>query len=157
MTENEIINGNKKIAMFWGSIEKYDSNINGNYWTFNEEWYDTFNDVCCGTQWITGNFKFHKSWNWIIPIIDKIENLDMSDQHYKWIAHDGERSNFINYEFEMKQWSDGYSSCISMDLQLDPSETVAGDYYKKYPTRIDAVWNCVVEFIDYYNKTYLTE
>lgn len=97
---------------------------------------------------------YHSSWNWLMPVIDKIENLDVSDQHYKWEAHDGERSNFIGFEFEMKRWCDGYSSCISMDLQLDPSETIAGDYYKHYPTRIEAVWNCVVEFIEYYNKIY---
>lgn len=39
MTEQEIIDGNKKITKLWGSEEKYDSEVKVNYWTFNDEWY----------------------------------------------------------------------------------------------------------------------
>ena len=98
---------------------------------------------------------YHLDWNYLIPVIDKIEILDVSEHHYKWECYDGERSNFMCFEFGMKRWTKGYSSKVYMELQLDPPECVAGDYYKTYPTRIEAVYNCVVEFINYYNQRYV--
>ena len=93
-------------------------------------------------------YGYHLNWNLLMPVIDKIEDLDMSEYHYKWDDPDGERNNFMGYEVDINN----RSCSIFMELALDPSEKVAGDYNKKYPTRIEAVWRCVVEFIEYYNK-----
>lgn len=151
--KQEIIDGNKLIAEFWGSKELI-YEVGTAYWKFNDEWYGIFNDNMLGSNWVCGNFQFHKSYNWLIPIIDKIENTDVSDQHYKWECFDGERSNFMCFKFDTECKYDGYSSSVWMELQLDPIERVAGDYRKSYPTRIESMWNTVVEFIKYYKETY---
>ncbi len=112
--------------------------------------------------WVTGSenmtynpetyLKFHSSWDWLMPVIDKIEALDMSDHHYKWGEGEEEHCNFMGFEFDMRPLTNGYAASIYMELQLDPPERVGGDYNKKYPTRIEAAWNTVVEFIQYYNE-----
>jgi len=97
-----------------------------------------------GIDWLD-----YTDWNKLMPVIDKIEELDMSKYHYKWIDLDNEeRCNFVNYEVNI----DHRACSIWMNLQLDPVVLVAGDYRKEYDIRIKAVWECVVEFIQYYNK-----
>ena len=53
----------------------------------------------------------------------------------------------------MRKLSEGYLAYVWEELQLDPAELVAGHPNERiYSTRIEAVWNTVVEFIQYYNK-----
>ena len=58
------------------------------------------------------------------------------------------------FEFDMNRHIDSYSASIWMELSLDPVCLVAGGHLKPYPTRIEAAWNTVVEFIKYYNSHY---
>lgn len=92
-------------------------------------------------------YKYHKDWNKLIPVLDKIEELDMREYHYKWEMEGRMRSNFKRFEIDI-----GYRNClIWMELELDPMEIVAGGFRKEYNTRIKAVWKSVIEFIEYYN------
>ena len=93
--------------------------------------------------------KYHESWNDLIPVVEKIESLNLSEYGYTWKGIDGKieyNNQSIHVEIERnKCW-------IYMNLQLDPPHT----FNKKtdnteFPTKIEAVYAAVVEFIEYYN------
>jgi len=145
----ELLEGNKLIANFMGvkNVFEYDfgDNIKALYIASQE---DGDIDYKSGIDWLD-----YTDWNKLMPVIDKIEEIDMSEWHYKWGEGDEERCNFSGFDFGMRKLSEGYTAYIFEELQLDPAELVAGNPNEKiYPTRIEAVWNCVVEFVQYYNE-----
>jgi hypothetical protein len=94
--------------------------------------------------------QYHKSWGWLMAVVEKIESLDLKEYGYKWEGIDGEteyNNGSICVEIERKHcW-------IYMDLSLDPVHTInKKTYYIKYDTKIEAVYAAVVEFIEYYNE-----
>jgi hypothetical protein len=153
MSEQEIIEGNKLIAEFMG-VDFYDKyfNINLHDSLYTRDNYNLFINMIMELH--PNDLKYNSSWDWLIPVIDKIEDLDVSDQHYQWEMEGETRSNFMCFEFDMDRHSDSYSASIWMELSLDPVCLVAGGHLKPYSTRIEAVWNTVIEFIKYYNETY---
>jgi hypothetical protein len=95
------------------------------------------------------NLKYSTSWDWLIPVVEKIESLDLSEYGYKWEDMDGEtRYNNQNICVEIER-----NQCwIYMNLQLDPLHTInAETFNKKCDSKIDAVYGAVVEFIEWYN------
>ena len=93
--------------------------------------------------------QFHESWDWLMPVVEKIESLDLSETGYSWEGLDGEtqyNNQNICVEIERNQcW-------IYMNLQLDPLHTInAETFNKKCNTKIEAVYAAVVEFIEWYN------
>ena len=143
----EIVEGNKLIAEFMGY----------KYIPFNPE---TPNLVCgwwkdgkIGRNFLCRTHKqlpYRNSFTYLMEVIDKIEDLDDSKHYYQWEMEDGMRSNFICYEFDISR----YSCEVYLELELDPAILIAGDYNKKYPTRIEAAFWCVVEFIKWRNERY---
>jgi len=145
-----LLEGNKLIADFMGVKNVFEYNFGDyvkNLYIAEDELGDI--DYKNGIDWLN-----YYDWNKLMPVIDKIEETDMSEYHYKWSGNNGkEECNFSCFEFDMRTLSKGYLAAVYMELQLDPCERVAGDMNDKvYPTRIEAVWNTVVEFIQYYNK-----
>ncbi len=96
------------------------------------------------------NLKYHKSWDWLMPVVEKIESLDLSENGYTWKGIDGETeynngSIHVDIVDRNKCW-------IYMNLQLDPPHTFnEKTSYIAFPTKIEAVYAAVVEFIEYYN------
>lgn len=95
MTNEEILEGNKLIAEFFGSNPKLDNELNIIYWTWDDLWYEIFQDYDSGSSWISGDFKFHKSWNWIMPIVKKIKEVDPLDK--LWEKHNMDKFNLYEY------------------------------------------------------------
>jgi hypothetical protein len=94
--------------------------------------------------------KFSLSWDWIMPVIEKIESLDLSEWMYKWEGIDGETEyNFEGISVEIEN-----TSCwIYIFLSLDPYWTINEKTSKvKYETKLEAVYESVIEFIEWYNK-----
>ena len=94
--------------------------------------------------------QFHESWDWLMPVVEKIESLDLSEYGYTWKGIDGEteyNNQSIHVEIERNQcW-------IYMNLQLDPPHTFnEKTSHIKFDTKIEAVYAAVVEFIEYYNN-----
>jgi len=92
-------------------------------------------------------YKYH--WNRLMPVVEKIESLDLKEYGYKWKGIDGEteyNNGSICVEIEQKKcW-------IYMNLSLDPMHTLNPiSYQKEYGTKIDATFEAVVEFIEHYN------
>ncbi len=94
--------------------------------------------------------QYHKSWGWLMAVVEKIESLDLKEYGYQWEGIDGEteyNNGSIYVEIERnKCW-------IYMDLSLDPSHTFNEKTYNtEFPTKIEATYVAVVEFIEYYNE-----
>jgi len=71
------------------------------------------------------DFKYHSDWNWLMPVIDKIESLGY------WIElHSGAESVFI----------------------IGKLNTAKDLFSEEGKTKIEAAYNGVVEFIKHYNK-----
>ena len=69
--KKETVNTNKKIAEFMDCVV-YDKHPNGSA-TYNliGELANANNDYTCYEKYL----KFHESWDWIVPVIQKITNL----------------------------------------------------------------------------------
>ena len=100
--------------------------------------------------WSHKDIEYSTSWDWIMPVVEKIESLDLSEWMYSWEDIDGStRYNFegVSVEIENKRcW-------IYINLSLDPYWTVNEKTFKvKYETKLEAVYESVVEFIEWYNE-----
>jgi hypothetical protein len=94
--------------------------------------------------------QYHKSWDWLMPVVEKIESLDLKEYGYQWEGIDGKTEhNNGSICVEIEQ-----NGCwIYMNLSLDPFHT----FNEKsrgidFPTKIEATYAAVVEFIEYYNE-----
>ncbi len=93
--------------------------------------------------------QYHKSWGWLMAVVEKIESLDLKEYGYKWECIDKRtmyNNGSIHVEIERNH------CCIWMDLSLDPPETLnEKTYFVHFPTKLEATYAAVVEFIEYYN------
>ena len=69
-----------------------------------------------------GSFKYHKSWDWLMPVVDKIDKLVPNGR------------TFIEYTEDL-WW-------VNLDKAWAESRV----------SKIDATYKAVVEFIKWYNK-----
>ena len=95
------------------------------------------------------NLNYHKSWGWLMAVVEKIESLDLMEYGYQWEGIDGEteyNNGSICVEIEQNQcW-------IYMNLSLDPMHTLNENTHRmKFDTKLEATYAAVVEFIEYYN------
>lgn len=81
-------------------------------------------------------------WNYIMELVQYIENLDHSKFHHKWTDLEGERSNFEGYEVRI---SGNYCEIIC-HLALDPPNVIVG-YSAK--TKKEAVIKALHKFSEY--------
>ena len=100
-------------------------------------------------SWSHGDIEYKTSWGWLMPVVEKIESLDLSEYGYTWEGIDGETeynngSTYVEIE-RNKCW-------IYMDLSLDPPHYFnEGSCNVEFPTKLEATYAAVVEFIEYYN------
>lgn len=94
--------------------------------------------------------RFHLSFDAIMPVVEKIESLDLKEYGYQWEDEDGT----IHYNCEGISVEIENNRCwIYKHLALDPMQTLNEKTFKiKYNSKIEAVYNSVVEFIEYYNE-----
>jgi hypothetical protein len=124
--KKEIIEGNKLIAYFM-SAEKC-------------EWYDDFNNNCKGLRidgelYPENRLQYHSSWDWLMPVTEKIENIDFS-------VHIGNGFYCSISKFEN---DDNPFDGVYISSEVDP-------IYGKVDSKIKGVWLAVIEFIKWYNQ-----
>ena len=86
MTQEEIQERNKQIAIMLGSEKKNDGQFD--YWIYDHLGYDTMK--ISGACWVSGNFEFHSDWNWLMEAVEFIEREGYSTQ----ISHGYTISNY---------------------------------------------------------------
>ncbi len=82
---------------------------------------------------------FHKSWDWLMPVVDKIENFQDGE--------DGESMRGHLYNFRIEQHFVYILDGESMDVIIEMN----GD------SKLEATYNAVVEFVNQYNKNESTD
>src|SRR5690349_7440941 len=87
---------------------------------------DTSEPCIMGMQNAWTPMKYHSSWDWLMPVVEKIEN----DSIYK-----------IRIE----------GSVVSIN-NTDILHSFGGDFFKTSNSKIEALYNAVIEFIKWYNE-----
>jgi hypothetical protein len=123
MNKEEIIEANKLIAVFMGGKIKIHNISNLEY----------FANLSHGMSFIPPKLKYHESWDWLMPVIEKICKLKIGDG-VEYVEYAYPRTfGMINDEGEFMVHLNGF--------QLQYGETL-----------IEATYKAVVDFLTYYRK-----
>ena len=158
MTNYEILEGNKLIAEFMGAtistqtlfendddletliIEKYSRPLFFNdtlYSLFGWMSYENLDRMC-----------YHSSWDWLMPVVEKIESLGFSVS-----INNGSCSVLFldndHYVIRVAYNEDGHFINRYLPEDYDWYHTVSE---KQTITKIEALWVAVIEFIKWYNE-----
>ena len=142
MTQEQIIEGNKLLAEFMGyehnELEDDDVTITYNCYDHLENisgkkpWESTIDDYA---SWLRPDeMKFHSDWNWLMSVVDKIEDLrckDIEDNEIQWFVVIGEGADCRIYH--------DYSDVDEIIVYGAESKIVAA-------------WQAIVEFVRSYLK-----
>lgn len=148
MTPEEILEGNKLIAEFMGY--GYHPHMEGE--TLPGWRKEKAHPKISGTYLarVHKDLAYHRSWEWLMTAVEKIESLDLSEEMYSWEGIEGETEyNFegISVEIENK------GCWIYVNLQLDPMFTINKKTFNiDHPTKIEATFRAVCEFVEWFNK-----
>ena len=126
MTKEQIIEGNKLISQFMG--ETIDTSKWGENWA-------KILDLEIGDK----TPKYNESWDWLMPVIEKIESLNDDKVKKIYVSIDGKKCAIWNYfnAASVLRGNDGHT------IQLR----------KIANSKINATWQCCVSFIKLYNST----
>jgi hypothetical protein len=80
----------------------------------------------------TEDLQYHSDWNWLMEVVEKIENLTDKD-------------NFVLYDFNI------YSDAVIITDQQENTLVIVNKSDGNFTTKKEAVYNACVEFIKYYN------
>lgn len=135
---------NKLIAEFMGAkikSKKFSYTSTSSYDSC--YWFKDFNISYNGIS--ISNLKLHKSWDWLIPVVEKIENLNLKEFFYKWNEEEKTIYNFMSTCVDIS-----YNYCnIYVELELDPPYEISS---VTLDSKIEAVYKAVVNFINWYNE-----
>lgn len=120
--------GNRLIAEFhgWKHFPTRKQKGKG-YWDF-PEWHKA--------SWNADSFEYHRSWDWLMPVVEKIADTPMED--------------FINHETE----DGGYAYPITFGMRTEIGQWMVrfrGHALHEADTLILAAYAAVVDFIEWYN------
>ena len=77
--------------------------------------------------------------------VEKIEDVDLSEFHYKWEVEGEEYNNFEGIEFEVG----GNNALVWIHLSLDPDNLITS---ARGETKKEAIFKAIRLFIDYINQ-----
>lgn len=137
MKTNELIENNKTILIFM-NIDKEILSIGNTY-----SWSD--GPFYCTTEYTKGKIieniakysKYYTSWNWLMPVIEKIEHL-------------GFKTNQIGL---LLPYDNNMTVMNTMVINKQNEDSIIYDYVGEWKTsKIEVAYIAVVEFIKWYNK-----
>lgn len=120
MTQEKIIEGNRLIAEFMGWQKHI--NTEDTWWFPNL--YPFYNDGHGETTYHITEARFHESWDWLMPVVEKIEDLDLGLPDVLITGH----------------------VCIITNNLYDLRIDIPGD------SKLDATWQAIVKFIEWLNS-----
>lgn len=92
------------------------------------------------------NVYYHSSWDWLMPVIDKIESLDLRKNGY-----DFPKVKFLGDHIEIFI----YATYRSDYIYWQPWVDLRGNWHnhpKQCNSKIEAAYKAVIDFIKWYNK-----
>jgi hypothetical protein len=138
MKEKEILENNKLIAEFMGwklhkskTFDNYNNHIGymEDYIVPKELGYMHYDIL--ETEYTIKYMKFNSSWNWIMLVVEKIENIKEDNDHRIC------KYNFLQ-EQSFIEIIENHTSITIVELDED--------------TKLEASYKAVIKFINYYNK-----
>lgn len=137
MKELTQVEGNKLIAEFMGGKHN-----GGSYYNFyNGLPIQGRTEKEYPAEWIETDLHFHSSWDWLMPVVEKIESMDNRAGvrlETRLIAH-----TKINARDMMTP-----IYCYTFGITFNQHEKFSVDAESK----ISAVWHGVIQFIQWYNE-----
>lgn len=134
MESKEILEGNRLIAEFLGwKFEIKAIGLNPELHAFfNGElrWVDLPRSL---DSFLLMGLKYHSDWNFLMPVLEKIEKMGFDSRI-------------------MGNNSDGGYLCDFVDIGNNEASCKIS-----YVSKIEAVWNAVIDFIKYYNEQKLID
>jgi hypothetical protein len=126
-------NDDELIAKFMGAI--LNKSMGWQFFVFNSPYSRSGFDL-----------KFHSSWDWLVPVVEKIESLKVSvNINTQW--NEFNQCSYTQTSMKLsagKMSKDKTCICDSIDLYHRHSST--------YTSKIESVYESVVEFIKWYNE-----
>jgi hypothetical protein len=129
---------NRLIAEFMGFTKEKNLGYYDNNENMSQVVYDVQNGNCFD------ELLFDKSWDWLMPVVEKIENLSYG----KWYVHIQGNSVSIEDGNDSPIW-DYHVNSYNPTLSLFSTSLFSEN---KNNTPIASLYKAVVEFIKYYNK-----
>lgn len=125
MTNKEILEGNRLIADFIKMTVDDDGIV-----YVDDKFFDELEDNYYEESDFPYNeYLFHKSWNWLMPVVEKIESLEFGEHEYFTVNIVGGNNSYIE---------SSTGELITEIMGRDRS-------------KIFTVWTAVIEFIKWYN------
>lgn len=130
----EIIEGNKLIAEFMGGVKR---EITNREFLRGEKPFTVYDIPGRGA--VVENFQYHSSFDWLMPVVEKINKSGIYSVEISFLA------NGTNPIYQCN-----ISKCEWPEQGVFKKEKICGKGGRlKKP--IEPVWECVIEFIQWYN------
>jgi hypothetical protein len=147
-----MVETNKLIALFMGFEDE--SRILGGgqrmrkktEWKYGCQQYEQYN---------YDQLKYHLEWNWLMPVVEKIETLSvLLPEIYKLgFLKNATYSNIdIRAEFDPREEFIGWYSSVSFELSHPFIFDSLNEEPRRYKTKIEALYIAVVKFIEWHNE-----
>lgn len=127
------IENNRLIAEFMGIVPHVDKDNPKNYEAFVQ-----IPNSTCPNGYHVEEAKYHSSWNWLMPVVEKIESININN-HFPdvEISKDCTIDLYVNKGADCKTIAYGWST--SADKLTNR-------------TKIEAVYDAVIQFIKWHNS-----
>lgn len=137
-TEQSIIENNKLIAEFMGYFYKKEGEIE--YWNHN----DKYIKPRAVTRIDKGErLEFNTSWDWLMPVVEKIENTNVVRLYAK---------NWQGVEVRIfKTLNTGDNYCEINHIRHSGNKIITITHNKE--SKIQCVYEAVIDFINWYNES----
>ena len=119
---------NQLIAEFMGFTQEKNIGWYDNDMLMSQNVYDSQDGNCFD------ELLFHTSWNWLMPVVEKIESINVSNDPY-----------YSDSTFQVTNFVQNWTASF---LDRDNVEVVQ----EEGTTRFEAAYKAVVEFIKWYNE-----
>ena len=141
MTKQEILEGNKLIATFMS--DKFCTNFYVGMELYEEGW------LRKSDKQYYNDLNYHCSWDWLMPVIDKIESLDIKHKDYSFTIYP--KCKFCGYYVEIFIFANFKSNPYYWKsyLGIDNKFHSHSNYCN---SRIEATYKVAIEFIEWYNN-----
>jgi len=132
------IEGNKLIAEFMGM--KYHHYPKNNYYARPEHTFFEGDKI-----WGITELKYHSEWDWLMPVVEKIENTELGDISIH--SETFEDDIYLNCNVEIEIIS------LVCSIHIYGNMRAFKDFIciNNKKTKIEATWLACVEFIKWYN------